>query len=99
MPWFFVQPGNRYHLCLIRRQELARLNWSPPPRLTQLTWQINVLAALQPQAERIQKYAAAVLAPRHGVFVMAKDLLAGYDALERVDVNAYCVLMSRFISG
>jgi len=59
----------------------------------------HILAALQPQAERIQKYAAAVLAPRHGVFVMAKDLLAGYDTLERVDVNAYCVLMSRLISG
>jgi L-fuculose-phosphate aldolase len=58
----------------------------------------SVLAALQPQSERIQKYAAAVLAPRHGVFVMAKDLLAGYDALERVDVNAYCVLMSKLIS-
>jgi len=52
-----------------------------------------ISAAMRGQEARIRKQAAAVLAPRHGVFVLAKDLNAVYDALERIDVNAYCVLM------
>ncbi|KPL82063.1 hypothetical protein SE15_13180 [Thermanaerothrix daxensis] len=54
-------------------------------------------AAMAEQLERVRKQAAAVLAPRHGVFVFARDLESGYDALERIDVSAYCALMARLI--
>lgn len=52
-----------------------------------------IVSAFTGEIGRVRKQAAAVLAPRHGVFVLSKDLEAAYDALERIDVNAYCVLM------
>lgn len=58
----------------------------------------QICIAMQAQLERVRKHAAVVLAPRHGVFVLAKDLESGYDALERVEVSAYCALMSKMIT-
>ncbi len=57
----------------------------------------HMCAAMQPQLERVRKQAAVALAPRHGVFVLGKDLESGYDALDRVEVSAYCALMSKLI--
>jgi L-fuculose-phosphate aldolase len=56
-----------------------------------------IAAAMAGQLERVRKQAAAVLAPRHGVFVFARDLEAGYDALERIEVSAYCALMAHHL--
>jgi ribose 5-phosphate isomerase B len=47
--------------------------------------------------EAIRKYAAAVMAPWHGLFVAGKDLDAAFDLTERIDTNAYCILMSRLL--
>ena len=55
----------------------------------------EICQAFQGQEARVQKQAAAVLAIRHGVFILAKDLDAGYDTLERIDGNAYCMLMGK----
>jgi L-fuculose-phosphate aldolase len=52
----------------------------------------NVVAGLKGREANIRKQAAAVLAPRHGIFVAGKDLLAAIDALERIDWNAWCIL-------
>jgi len=57
----------------------------------------HICAAIEPQLERVRKQAAIVLAPRHGVFVFAKDLESGYDALDRVEISAYCALMSKLV--
>lgn len=57
----------------------------------------EICEAFRGQEERVEKFAAAVLAIRHGVFVLAKDLNAGYDTLERIDGNAYCALMSKLL--
>ncbi len=59
----------------------------------------HICAAIEPQLDRVRKQAAVVLAPRHGVFVFAKDLDSGYDALERVEVSAYCALMSQLLTS
>lgn len=55
----------------------------------------HVCAVMEGQIDRVKKQAAVVLAPRHGVFVFAKDLEAGYDALDRVENSAYCALMAK----
>jgi ribulose-5-phosphate 4-epimerase/fuculose-1-phosphate aldolase len=47
--------------------------------------------------EAIRKYAVAVMAPWHGLFVVGKDLDAAFDLTERIDTNAYCILMSRLL--
>jgi L-fuculose-phosphate aldolase len=45
------------------------------------------------------KQAAAVIAPWHGLFVLGKDLDAAFDAAERIDVNAYCILQGRLLDA
>ncbi len=57
----------------------------------------NVVTGLKGQEERIQKQAAAVLVPKHGIFIAAKDLFAGLDALERLDWNAWCILAQKLL--
>jgi len=52
----------------------------------------NVVNAIRGQESRIRKHAAAVIAPWHGVFCMGKDLNATFDAVERLDTNAYLLL-------
>lgn len=53
----------------------------------------NVADKIRGNEARIQKHAAAVIAPWHGLFCMGKDLAATFDAVERIDTNAYCILM------
>ena len=53
-----------------------------------------VAGALEGQEARIQKHAAGVIAPWHGLFLMAKNLAAAFDAVERFDTNAYCIMMA-----
>jgi L-fuculose-phosphate aldolase len=55
----------------------------------------NVANALRGQEALIAKHAAGIIAPWHGVFLMGKDLDAAFDAVERFDTNAYCLLMAR----
>jgi len=51
------------------------------------------------QEAAILKQAAAVIGPWHGLFVIGKDLDAAFDAVERIDTNAYAILMNRLLSG
>ena len=57
----------------------------------------RIAEAMQGKDEAIRKYAAAVMAPWHGLFVVGKDLDAAFDLTERIDTNAYCILMSRLL--
>jgi ribose 5-phosphate isomerase B len=57
----------------------------------------SIAEALQGKEEAVRKYAAAVMAPWHGLFVVGKDLDAAFDLTERIDTNAYCILMSRLL--
>lgn len=59
----------------------------------------NVAAAIGEQVERIRKQAAAVIAAYHGLFVMGKDLDAAFDAVERIDNNAYVIMMAQQLGG
>ena len=36
---------------------------------------------------------SGVIAPWHGLFLMGKELNAAFDAVERFNTNAYCILM------
>jgi L-fuculose-phosphate aldolase len=55
----------------------------------------NIVQGLAGQEAAIKKQAAAVLMPHHGIIVAGKDLLATVDALERIDWNAYCILVQK----
>lgn len=43
--------------------------------------------------------AAACIAPRHGLFVLAQDLHDAFEVTERIDTNAYCLLMGKGLGG
>ncbi len=57
----------------------------------------NIVAGLSGKEDNIRAQAAAVIAPRHGLLVAGKDLLAAFDATERIDWNAWCILSQRLI--
>jgi L-fuculose-phosphate aldolase len=59
----------------------------------------NVRTALAGQEARIKKQAAGVIAPWHGLFLMGKDLDAAFDAVERFDNNARCILLGGALLG
>jgi L-fuculose-phosphate aldolase len=46
-----------------------------------------------------QNGAIACMAPRHGLFVLARDFYTGYEVTERLDGNAFCVLQAGQIGG
>ena len=58
---------------------------------------LNIVAGLRGKEANIRKQAAAVLMPRHGIFVAGKDALAAIDALERIDWNAWCIMSQSLI--
>lgn len=54
----------------------------------------NVAASMKGREKRISGHAAGTIAPWHGLFLMGKDLYAAFDAVERLDNNAYIILQS-----
>jgi L-fuculose-phosphate aldolase len=58
-----------------------------------------IAEAIRGQEERIRSQAAVVLAPWHGLFAAGKSLEAAFDAAERIDTNARCILLSRLLPG
>jgi L-fuculose-phosphate aldolase len=52
----------------------------------------KVIAALKGKEDAMRKQAAAVLIPSHGIILAGNDMDKTLDALERIDVNAYCLL-------
>lgn len=57
----------------------------------------KVIAAMRGQEERMRVQAAAVLIPTHGIILAGKDFDKTLDALERMDVNAYCLTVRRML--
>lgn len=43
------------------------------------------------------KQAAIVIAPWHGIFAFGQDLRRILDTIDRIEVNAYCILMSKLL--
>jgi L-fuculose-phosphate aldolase len=58
-----------------------------------------VTASLKGREDMICNHAAGVIVPGHGLFLMGRDINAAYDAVERLELNAYCILMSKLIES
>ena len=54
----------------------------------------RIVATMRGREARIAKHAAGTIAPWHGLFLMGKHLQAALDAVERLDTNAYVIMMS-----
>lgn len=57
----------------------------------------RIVATMRGREERIAKHAAGTIAPWHGLFLMGKNLPAALDAVERLDTNAFVMMMSRHL--
>jgi len=57
----------------------------------------NVYKALCGQENRMAGQAAAVMVPWHGLFAAGKDLYSVLDAVERIEVNARCIIMGKIL--
>jgi len=52
----------------------------------------SIVEGLEKQRDRLQKHAAAVLMPKHGLLIAAVDLDEALYALNKIDRNAWCIL-------
>lgn len=59
----------------------------------------RIVATMRGREAMIAKQAAGTLAPWHGLFLMGKNLHAALDAVERLDTNAYMIMMSRHLGA
>ncbi len=59
----------------------------------------RIVATMRDREAMIAKHAAGTLAPWHGLFLMGKNLPAALDAVERLDTNAYMILMSQCLGA
>ena len=55
----------------------------------------RIVATMRGREAMIAKHAAGTIAPWHGLFLIGKNLPAALDAVERLDTNAYAIMMSR----
>lgn len=58
-----------------------------------------IVHVLQGKREQLGRDAAAVLMPRHGILVAGVDLWAAVEALEVIDLNAWCLIARRALRG
>ncbi len=54
----------------------------------------RIVATMRGREAMIAKHAAGTIAPWHGLFLMGKHLEAAMDAVERLDTNAFVMLMA-----
>jgi L-fuculose-phosphate aldolase len=59
----------------------------------------SIVANLLGKEELMSTAAAAVLLPKHGIFLAGHDLFKVLDALERIDTNAWCILTQSMIAS
>ena len=58
----------------------------------------EIIAKLQGKDEIMKTFGAALLMPKHGVFIVAPNLNKALDCLERMDTNAWCILAQIMMS-
>ena len=52
----------------------------------------NIVQGFRGKEALIRDYAAAVLLPKHGIFVAGQDIYAVFDTLVKINMNAWCIL-------
>jgi L-fuculose-phosphate aldolase len=57
----------------------------------------HIVAALQAKAAHIERNAAVLLLSKHGIIVVAQDLFGCLDVVERMDLNAWCILAQKLL--
>lgn len=59
----------------------------------------HIVSALKGKEDQIEKNAAVLMLSKHGIIVVARDLFGCLDVVERMDVNAWCILAKKLMDG
>lgn len=59
----------------------------------------RIVETMRGREERIASHGAGTIAPWHGLFLMGRHLEAAFDAVERLDTNAYVMMMSQHLGA
>lgn len=59
----------------------------------------NIVDHLRGKEAMMAKAAAALLMPRHGIFVAGKDIYSALDAVDRINVSAYCMTVQKMFES
>lgn len=57
----------------------------------------HIVASLQTKEAHIERNAAVFLLSKHGIIVVAQDLFGCLDVVERMDLNAWCILAQKLL--
>jgi L-fuculose-phosphate aldolase len=57
----------------------------------------HIIAALHGKEAHIEKNAAVLMLSKHGIIVVARDLFGCLDVVERMDLNAWCILAQKLM--
>lgn len=57
----------------------------------------NIVEKLHNKVAMIEKAAAALLMPQHGIIVVGKDIWSAIDAVERINTNAWCIIARKIL--
>ncbi len=57
----------------------------------------SIVEKLRGKEVMMQKSAAAILMPQHGIFVAGKDIWTAIDSLERINTNAWCIIARKIL--
>lgn len=57
----------------------------------------NIVQGLRSKEALIRDYAAAVLLPKHGIFVVGQKIHAVFDTLVKINMNAWCILAQKML--
>jgi len=57
----------------------------------------KIVEMLRSQEDRMEKKAAAVLMPRHGIIVASANLMTALDCVKRMNTNAFTVLAQKWL--
>jgi L-fuculose-phosphate aldolase len=58
----------------------------------------SIVEKLREQKDLMKTAAAAVLMPHHGIILAGNDLWSCIDSLERININAWCIIAQKLIS-
>lgn len=94
---FHIMPFTAFHKSiepvLEATQKFGVVSFCEPAPAHTKDLAVHIVAALRGKEELMIKQAAAVLIPTHGIILAGKDFDKTLDSLDRIDVNAYALLV------
>ncbi len=94
----FVATGRPISPVVELAQKFGAIGLARPAKAHSAELAENVVCALEPQKQDLEKHGIATLMPHHGIVVVGSSLDDAFDTLERIENNARTLLLSSLLS-